>query len=383
MADRDRSGRKVLGRSSSETVQGVAPPSGVPPRPVLGRSDGRHVRSNASPSGIGDSPERAGAPHLSGSRRRRRRPRVRTIIVGLLALLVFVPIGSFAFGWWQFSKIPTVNVSDALSARGSRSGTNYLIVGTDSRTGIDANDPNSGAFLSGEVSGARTDTIMVLHVEGSTTQLASIPRDLWVTDPATGQKGRINSTFASGPANLIRAVESIGIPIDDYLEINFVSFGRLVDAVGGITIDFPYPAVDDHSGLAIAKAGPNHLNGSQALAYVRSRYYTELVDGKWRVDGTADIGRTERQRAFLTALMHSVAGERNPFRLFGLPGSLGAGVKRGSTFSYFNAIDLAWTMKDASPEPVGLPVTPRRTSGGADVLELQPEASAVIKGLAA
>jgi LCP family protein required for cell wall assembly len=224
---------------------------------------------------------------------------------------------------------------------------------------------------------------MVLHVDGSTTRLTSIPRDLWVTDPATGQKGRINSTFASGPSNLISAVEAIGIPVDQYLEINFVSFGKLVDAVGGITIDFPYPAVDDQSGLSIANSGPNHLNGAQALAYVRSRYYTEMVNGKWRVDGTADIGRTERQRVFLTALMSEVAGERNPFQLSAIPGSLGSGMKRGSTFSYTDAIGLAWALKDATPEMVVLPVTPRRTSGGADVLDLQPDARAVISGLAA
>lgn len=301
----------------------------------------------------------------------------------MLAILIIVPCGSFLFGWWEFSKIPTVDVSGVLSPRSGRSGTNYLIVGTDSRAGISAEDENAGAFLGGEVSGARTDTIMILHVDGSKTQLASIPRDLWVTDPATGQKGRINSTFASGPVNLIRSVESLGIPVDEYLEINFVSFSKMVDAVGGLTIDFPHPAKDDHSGLFIERAGPNHLDGASALAYVRSRYYSELIDGRWRVDGTADIGRTERQRAFLSALLHEVSGERDPLRLLRFPGALGSGVKRSSNFGYLDAIDLAWTMKDANPQPVALPVTPRRTSGGAEVLDLQPNASVIIGELAA
>lgn len=303
------------------------------------------------------------------------------MVIGL-ALLLAMPLVAFGFGWWQFSRIPTVDVASVLSSRNGRSGTNYLIVGTDSRVGIDPSDPNAGAFLSGEVSGSRTDTIMILHVDGSTTQLASVPRDLWVTDPATGQKGRINSTFASGPANLIRAVESLGIPVDQYLEINFVSFGALVDAVGGITIDVRAPARDDHSGLFVPVAGPTKFDGTQALSYVRSRYYTEFVDGRWRVDGTADIGRTERQRAFLTALLHKISNERNPVRLATIPGSVSAGMKRGSTFSYLDAIGLAWTMKDAKLQPVALPVTPRRTSGGADILELQPGASVVIGELA-
>lgn len=373
MTDRDGAGRKILGTSSNSDVPLLPPAGRLSSRPLLGRSGG------PAPSRAGDSPE---PPSGAGTKKKRRRIKVRFVLIAVLALLLLLPLCAFAYGWWQFSKIPTVDVSSVLSPRGSRSATNYLIVGTDSRAGIAANDPNAGAFLSGEVSGSRTDTIMVLHVDGSSTQLASIPRDLWVTDPSTGQKGRINSTFAAGPANLIKAVESLGIPIDQYLEINFVSFGRLVDAVGGITIDFAYPAKDDHSGLSVAKAGPNHLNGSEALAYVRSRYFAELVDGKWRVDGTADIGRTERQRAFLTALMHKVSSDRNPIDLLRLPSSLGAGMKRGSTFSYVDAIDLAWTMKDASPTPVALPVTPRRTSGGADVLELDPESKSVIQGLA-
>lgn len=296
--------------------------------------------------------------------------------------LVVLPAVLFGFGWWQFSKIPTVNVSSVLSSRSGRTGVNYLIVGTDSRVGIEASDPNAGAFLSGEVSGSRTDTIMVLHVNGSKTQLASIPRDLWVTDPANGQKGRINSTFAAGPANLISAVESLGIPVDQYLEINFVSFAKLVDAVGGITIDLPAPARDENSGLSLPTAGRIRLDGSQALAYVRSRYYEEFVDGKWRIDGTADVGRTERQRSFLRSLLSEISSERNPLRLVSLPGSVGAGMKRGENFSYLDAIGLARTMNDAQLQPVALPVTPRRTSGGADILELQPSAATIINELA-
>lgn len=380
MADRDPSGRRILGRSSNEEQEQRGPTAGIAARPII-RHSSRPLdeRGNSEmPLGPNGRPlsNRAGAVS-----RRKFRHRLRIAIALCLALALLLPVSVFVFGWWQFSRLPTVNVASVLSPRGSRHGTNYLIVGTDSRVGISSNDPNAGAFLSGEVSGARTDTIMVLHIDGGTTQLASVPRDLWVTDPMTGQKGRINATFANGPSNLIKAVEEIGIPVDHYLEINFVSFGKLVDSIDGITIDLPFPAKDDHSGLSLPKAGLTHLNGSQALAYVRSRYYEELIDGKWRVDGTADIGRTERQRGFLTALMHKVAGERNPLRLMQLPDSLGSGMKRDTTFGYFEALRLGWTMKDESPEPVALPVTPRRTSGGADVLEMQASSTAVIAAL--
>ena len=152
--------------------------------------------------------------------------------------------------------------------------------------------------------------------------------------------------------------------------------------MGGITIDFPHPAKDDNSGLYVDEAGPNHLDGSQALAYVRSRYYTELIDGKWTTDPTADIGRTLRQRAFLTSLMNEMGGERNPLALGRIPGALGSGMKLDTTLGYLDALRLGWKMKGLSPEPVALPVTPRRTSGGAAVLDLDPSAKSVIAGLA-
>jgi LCP family protein required for cell wall assembly len=223
---------------------------------------------------------------------------------------------------------------------------------------------------------------MVLHTEGSSAQLLSVPRDLLVTDPTTGEVGRINATFASGPANLVTAVTDLGIPIDHYMEINFVSFAELVDAVGGITIDFPHPARDEKSGLLVEEAGPQHLDGPQALAYVRSRTYSELIDGQWVTDPTADIGRTERQRAFLTALMDEVGGLRNPIALFRVPGSLGSGMKLDTTLGYLDALRFGWRMKGIDPEPVALPVSPRTTSGGAAVLDLQPSAGEVIAGFA-
>ena len=297
------------------------------------------------------------------------------------AVVVLVPTSLFLFGWWQFSRIPTVDVSAALSpAVGG--GTNYLIVGTDSREGIDPNDPNAGAFLDEGVAGSRTDTIMVLRVAGGTTSLLSVPRDLWVIDPATGEKGRINSTFAAGPANLIVAVEQLGIPVNHYMEINFVSFAGLVDAIGGITIDVPAPARDGNSGLQIDEAGTVTLDGSQALAYVRSRYYEQFVDGQWQRDPTGDIGRTERQRAFLTSLLGSVADTRNPLALARVPGAVGTGMRIDDDLTYFGALRLAWALRGASPQAVTIPVTPRTTTGGAAVLELGPGAEDVFAGFA-
>ena len=303
------------------------------------------------------------------------------MLVLLVLLMVLMPIGMLVWGMRAYSSIPKVDVSSVLSARSGRKGTNYLIVGTDSREGIAASDPNANAFLAEGVSGSRTDTIMVLHVEGSSTTLTSIPRDLWVTDPATGQKGRINSTYSAGPKNLITAVEALGIPVDHYIQVGFVSFAKLVDAIGGITITFDHPARDEHSGLYVYATGPVRLDGVGALAYVRSRYYSDYVDGRWRVDGTADLGRTLRQRAFLTSLLAKMTSIRNPFTLASVPSAIGRGLVIDSTLSFLDALRLGWTLKDLHPEAVAIPVVGRRTTGGADVLELALDSSSAIAPL--
>jgi LCP family protein required for cell wall assembly len=289
----------------------------------------------------------------------------------VVVAIVFLVGGLFLFGWWQFNRIEKVPVASALSPTGGV-GTNYLIVGSDSREGIEQSSPNAGAFLDGTFGGERTDTIMVLRMEGSQSYLLSIPRDLWVTNPATGEQGRINAVYQSGPVALITAVRQLGIPVHHYLEINFVSFSQLVDAVGGIEIEFAHPARDTHSGLDVPSAGRQRLDGAQSLAYVRSRFYEELVDGQWRTDPTADLGRVQRQRAFLQGLVGEAAGTKNPLTLVSLATALGGGMKIDDRLSYFGALALSWQLRGGfDPESLTLPVTPRTTSGGAAVLDLQ------------
>lgn len=296
------------------------------------------------------------------------------VVSGLL--LLSLPIG---FAWWQFNRLDRVDVAGAPD--GGSPGTNYLIVGSDSRDGIEVNDPNAEAFIGQAVDGQRADTIIVLHVGAGTTSMLSIPRDLWVTNPATGEPGRINSTYASGPAAVIDAVEGLGIPVDHYLEINFTSFGGLVDALGGITLDIAHPARDERSALSIPEAGRVTLDGDQALAYVRSRAYTELVDGQWRTDPTGDLGRVKRQREFLAALLSSVARVRNPAVARRVVRSLGPGLSIDEPMTFPDAVRLAWDLRGGTPASVDLPVVPRTTSGGAAVLELrQPDAEQVIAG---
>jgi LCP family protein required for cell wall assembly len=298
----------------------------------------------------------------------------------LVVVLLGLPALLLGFGYVQYSRIEKVAVGGVLSPGGG-GGTNYLIIGSDSREGIDPDDPNASAFIGSEVTGTRTDTIMVLRVAGGESSLLSIPRDLWVRNAVTGESGRINSTYQTSPAALIQTVQqSLGIPVHHYLEIGFPSFGSLVDAVGGITVDFEHPARDEQSGLLVEQTGPVTLNGAQALAYVRSRTYEELIDGTWQVDPTADIGRTERQREFLTTLLGEVGASRNPLALARISRALGGGMRIDDTMSYLDTLRFVWDMKGLSLASVDLPVFGRTTSGGAAVLELDVGAAEVLAG---
>ncbi len=212
---------------------------------------------------------------------------------------------------------------------------NYLLVGSDSREGIASDDPNAGAIGStDEVTNHRSDTIMVLRRErNGGAALLSLPRDLWVEIAGTGESAKINSAFNEGSERLVQTVtQSLGIPINHYVEIDFAGFQRLVDEIGGVEICTPYQAQDTHSGLLL-DPGCQTVDGSQALAYARSRHYEEWRDGDWHEDGTADLGRIQRQQQFIrtavTKLLQTM--ESDPFKVGELVGAATAAVTVDNT----------------------------------------------------
>jgi LCP family protein required for cell wall assembly len=196
---------------------------------------------------------------------------------------------------------------------------NFLLVGSDSRAGADPTDPDYGNVgAESDVQGRRSDTLIVVNVEKSSgiISLLSIPRDLWVTIGDSENTERINVAYREGAPVVVRTVtRALGIPIHHYLEVDFQGFKNLVDAVGGVTVCVEWPTRDRNTGLYI-KPGCKNLDGVQSLAYARSRFFEEKIDGQWRVDGTSDIGRGKRQRLF-TALLLQTAVDRtlgDPFR---------------------------------------------------------------------
>lgn len=316
------------------------------------------------------------APTPGAKKRRRRWPRVLGVLVLLLALGV---VGTGFYVKRQFDGIERVAVSPWLAAPSSV-GTNYLIVGTDSRENLDPNIENAAAIFgdgSVDFGGQRTDTIQILRINSDGSQhVLALPRDLYVPIGG-GERNRINAAFAFGGAELlIRTIEdSLGIPIHHYAEVDMAGFIELVDSVGGVTIHFPYPAYDLKTGLNVP-SGPVELDSAQALAYVRSRTYTEVIDGQTVVDPRGDLGRVKRQQAFLQALAAELESPRSWLSLLtNLEAPLGS-LRIDDSMSFTEAASLANQLRGLKlNDEWDLAVSYYTTPEGMQVLAFDSEAS--------
>lgn len=282
---------------------------------------------------------------------------------------------------WRYRSVDRISLGDALASGGS-GGTNYLIVGTDSREGVDPGNPNAGVIFGDGVSGERTDTLVVLHVGGGGNAMLPVPRDLFVTVSGTGDQQRINAAIQQGPATLVATVQdTFGIPIHHYVEVDFAGFLGIVDAIGGVVVDFPNPAFDTHSGLSIPEAGPQRLDSDQALAFVRSRHYTEIIGGAEVTDPTADLGRIARQQDFLRTLFQDVGSTRNPLALNRVVASFTENVRVDDQLGFLDLVGLARRLGGLDPETLVLPVRPGNVDGASVLFLQEAEAEPVLARL--
>ncbi len=290
----------------------------------------------------------AGSPRRRWRRKKRaRRTWPERILLAAVIVVVLAIVGmgvGYGYVKYRFDQVTKVAVKH-LKVAAVGQPFNMLVIGSDSR----ANDSSSDvAHLGPTTGGQRSDVVKIVHVDPATGQIRvlSIPRDTVVTvagdTSQIGQYNRINSTYNTGPDQLVQTIEAdFGIPISHVVQVNFEGFRGAVDAIGGINLNFPVPAKDDYTGLNITQAGCQHLNGGYSLAVARSRHYQYFQDGYWQTDGTSDFGRIQRQNAFMKALITQAESRYNPLTINAFIGAVVQGVTIDNTFTTAGLIDLA------------------------------------------
>jgi len=221
-------------------------------------------------------------------------------------------VGISAISWAGLGRItaaiPRVDAFAGLENRPKKesSAVNYLIVGSDTREGLSREEIKRLRVGGTDVAaGKRSDTMLLIHISKKRDKAAiiSIPRDSYALIPehnnAQGKVipaaySKINSAYNWGGAPLlIETLESMSdLRIDHYVELNFVGFVRMVDALGGVEICTKKDINDPKSHLTLP-AGTHVLDGIDSLKFVRTRVF----------DGLGDLGRMKRQQEFAGAML--------------------------------------------------------------------------------
>jgi LCP family protein required for cell wall assembly len=229
----------------------------------------------------------------------------------------------------------------------------FLVGGLDTRSAV----PTTGSSAPTQIWG-RTDTLMLVHLiaGGRGAYVVSIPRDSWVPIPGHGD-GKINWAYIfGGPSLAVRTVERLThVRINHVAVIDWAGFRGVTNALGGVTIDIPVTSYDSANQVTWT-AGTHHLNGAQALLYVRDRY--GLPGG--------DFDREHRQQAFLRAVfakLHGDASLTNPLRMNSLMHSLTRAVSVDSTLGLSQMTRLALSLKGVNSGNIVFATVPYTGTG--------------------
>ncbi len=299
--------------------------------------------------------------------------------------------GLYFYVGYRYDQIKKVHLKHLVAAPVVGKPFNILLIGSDSRAFVGGN-----SSLSNEVGneanagGQRSDVTMVARFVPATKSITvmSIPRDLWVDIPGNSSEAgmnRINSAYNNGPDLLVQTIEEVlGIPINHYISVNFPGFTGMVNALGGVTMDFPTQITDSYTGLDVTTTGCQNINGVTALQLVRSRHLQYLgPDGQWEYDGLSDFSRIQRQDAFFRAVLAKVNLESsNPLAMNGFISAAVGNLTIDDTLSKSDLFHIASEFRGLPSSHLvteTLPTTSYVTSGGADVLlAAQPYADQMI-----
>jgi LCP family protein required for cell wall assembly len=350
-SDSTAAGQYSVRHYGAEAGSSAPPPGAWPEQPPTESEPGSPWRSRIH-----------GLPRGGRWRRWTRPKRILTVLAPLIALIIAGSIGTY---FYLNSKLHRENILVNYPGRPAPgSGTNWLIAGSDSRQGLTvAQERQYVTGFSSEISGARSDTIMVLHIPagGGRPLLLSIPRDSYVDIPGYGMN-KINAAFdLGGPKLLAKTVQdATGLYINHFMDIGFGGFVSVVNDVGGVRMCLPAALHDVASGVNL-KAGCQNLTGGQALAYVRDR-------GSFL---TQDLQREQDQRIFLKALLDKMTSPGvllNPFA--SLPAASGVvdslTVDNGT--SLYDLYQVAEAMRDPLTTTVPIATSTASTPAGESVL---------------
>lgn len=259
----------------------------------------------------------------------------------LFLVLVLAVAGLVGTGFWIDTKLHRVAaLPDYADRPAAGKGTTWLLVGSDSRQGLSA-EQQADLATGGDIGNGHTDTILLVHVPAiwsdTATTMVSIPRDSYVEIPDYGSD-KINAAFAVGGAPLLAQTieQATGLRLDHYAEVEFDGFARLVDAVGGVTMCPPEPVADPLAGIDLP-AGCQKLDGRTALGYVRTR-----------ATPRADLDRMVNQRQFMSALVHRASSPTvllNPLRWYPMAHAAADSLTVDSGVHIWNLARLAWALR--------------------------------------
>jgi LCP family protein required for cell wall assembly len=287
--------------------------------------------------------------HVENGRQRTASPSRRgmhsAMIVGrVAAALIAVLALALTGAAWQWQSVKNGNLNrvsaldpnsrDILDPNAQFGDENFLIVGTDTRIGVNS---DMGAGTIDDAAGARSDTIMLVNIPADRKRVVAVsfPRDLAITpikcepwDPQTLQYGpitdpdspmygldeaytetKLNSAYAvGGPKCLVKVIQKMsGLSVNRFMAVDFAGFSKMVDALGGVEVCTTTPLEDYELGTVLANAGPQLIDGHTALQYVRARQVVTETNG--------DYGRIKRQQLFLSSLLRSLISKDTFFSL--------------------------------------------------------------------
>lgn len=326
-------------------------------------------------------------PSREPERNSPRHPRARQAFLVLAAVLAVALAGASGFSMYTIRHLENVIAPSRIPVGRGCTGDciasvnpvcpkvcTFLLLGSDTRAGLSKQQQaRFGKQTKGK--GQRTDTIIVARIDSvhKRTTVLSIPRDLRVEIPGYGMN-KINTAFGDGRDVLVRTVEKlIGMQINHYVEINFVGFQSLVNALGGVPICVSQPMIDPLAGLRLPTAGCYDLKGPQALAFVRARH----IQG----DIIPDFSRIARQQQFLRALINKALSVGAIFKIPRFIEAAKSNLRYDDSLSLEDIQDLAHRLASLGQGNVQfrtLPATPVTVNGEDFVQLVQPAASKLL-----